>query len=103
MSRRDLILEEMGLGPVWRLRRSGGTPESGAKTETPDAFVQRVGPGTDESAAAAPLIPASQSLDPEDRAGRIARMAWPELKQAVAAHSVVHFVRQPPSSSGVFD
>ncbi len=52
--RRDRYLAEMGLGPVWRLRGSEKTAE-----------------------------PALQP-DAEDRAARIQRMQWPELKSAVS-------------------
>ena len=71
MSRRDLILEEMGLGPVWRLRRSeqrGEAAESGAE----------------RSAGPVPARgDAPSAIQTGDRVARIAQMGWPELKQAV--------------------
>jgi uracil-DNA glycosylase family 4 len=72
MSRRDLILEEMGLGPMWRLRNAGA----------PDPDVP-----VDNPTPARPLRPpaSSATLLDDDRAARIARMEWDELKQAVAA------------------
>ncbi len=60
MSRREQFLEEMGLGPVWRLRHRPA-----------------------EEAVAVPVEerPAGEG---EDRAALIARMGWDELKAAVA-------------------
>jgi len=75
MSRRDLILEEMGLGPVWRLR-GGGAPESSAQQAASVRPAQRPG----DAAGASPPAP----LLGDDRAQRIARMDWDELRQAVA-------------------
>ncbi len=72
MSRRDLILEEMGLGPVWRLRRRGSGPEAESVAEDPVAVHE---PSADTDRAA----------ESGDRAARIARMQWPDLQQAVAA------------------
>jgi uracil-DNA glycosylase family 4 len=63
VSRREEYLREMGLAPVWKLRDGGG----------PEAV-----------AAAFPGAPASEPAHADDRAGRIARMPWTELKQAVA-------------------
>jgi uracil-DNA glycosylase len=82
-SRRDLMLEEMGLTPVWRLRR-----ESDAEpAEDPAAAEIAVGhqpPGrtTDPS-----LVTRHSSLvtDAGDRRSVIMRMEWPELKARVAA------------------
>lgn len=61
-ARRTLVLEEMGLGPVWRLRG-------------------RSAPAPDEARSEAHAPPA---LALDDRAARIAEMDWPALKQAVA-------------------
>jgi DNA polymerase len=73
-ARRDRILEEIGLGPRWRLRAS----EPGA--EPADAPARSL-----EMPAPAPAVPrSSPKLDLDDRAERIARMGWPELKSAVA-------------------
>lgn len=60
MSRRETILEEMGLGPVWRLRSAQAAPE-------------------------APVVVTKETPPPEtdDRAMRIARMDWDTLKDAV--------------------
>lgn len=87
MSRRELILEEMGLGPVWRLRRAAAEsgPESVSRTEdtaSPSvrADTRHPEPGDAEARGSIGEVP-----DPEDRAARIARMGWPELRQTVAA------------------
>jgi len=74
--RRQRYLEEMGLGPVWRLRSKQGTARN-----------------TEESAPRAPEIarPAPASAprpEPDladDRAARILRMDWAELKAAVGS------------------
>jgi DNA polymerase len=87
-SRRSRILAEIGIGPRWRLRARG----VGARPE-------RVGGefAMDERAAAADAPPPPRSSHPaaraasavaalelDDRAARIARMDWPELKSQVA-------------------
>jgi len=68
-SRRELFLEEMGLTPLWRLR-------------------ERAAPAMQDAPASAGQVSASTeqvSADVDDRAARIARMNWPELKATVAA------------------
>lgn len=85
MSRRDLILEEMGLGPVWRLRRTDAGAESVAPTEdVPSPPLRPVASHPEPRDADAH---GSTGGVPEigDRAVRIARMAWPELQEAVAS------------------
>jgi DNA polymerase len=80
VSRRERVLEEMGLGPVWRLRVRREPPQAPAEPPPPSA----------------PRRPAPQRFDPvpgikgsakvdltDDRAARILRMEWPELKSAV--------------------
>ena len=76
-SRRELFLEEMGLTPLWRLRVREAEQE-------PDGEQDRSAPG-----AAVPALaptPALQQPGPgaDERAARIARMDWAELKAAVA-------------------
>jgi DNA polymerase len=80
VNRRERVLEEMGLGPVWRLRERRAAPRAPAAPPPPSA----------------PRRPAPQRFDPvpgikgsarvdlaDDRAARILRMEWPELKSAV--------------------
>jgi len=85
MSRRDLILEEMGLGPVWRLRRSSGE----SKPESAEAEPVRAKASVDTkdpiSAGREAQVAADRAAETEDRPAQIARMEWPALKQAVAA------------------
>jgi DNA polymerase len=97
-SRRDRLLEAMGLGPVWRLRaRSGigrdasrdsaaqGPPrqgESGLAAADGGHARAAVGLGG-ASPESLPTVP--QRGDAEDRSARIARMDWTELRAAVAA------------------
>lgn len=79
MSRRDLILEEMGLAPVWRLRheRVDRPFEAAPETEPPPT-------------APAPVVDAVPSpsfdADAAEQARRqaISRMDWVALKAAVA-------------------
>jgi DNA polymerase len=85
MSRRDLILEEMGLGPVWRLRRSGDAPKAdaaAAATVRGDASTDSREPVSEHRPMPVGTARAAQT---EDRPAQIARMDWTELKQAVAA------------------
>ena len=67
---RALILEEMGLGPVWRLRTrpSASGPVPSAVGERPPLVAEE---------------PPAPTLD--ERSIRIARMDWAELKASVAA------------------
>ena len=72
-SRRELFLEEMGLTPLWRLNtgKSGG------------AEARNV-PAADRADIAAPAAPQFAS-GADDRAARIGRMDWLDLKAAVSA------------------
>jgi DNA polymerase len=74
-ARRDAILDEIGLGPRWRLRSrvaaAEGAPPAQAQIALP--------PGVAE-----PRPRAAQTLAPDERAARIAEMDWPALKAAVA-------------------
>ena len=76
-SRRELFLEEMGLTPLWRLkaRQTEGDANDGESRATPVA----------EIPSAVPLqIPRPPEAGETERAARIARMDWAELKPAVA-------------------
>lgn len=75
-SRRELFLEEMGLTPLWRLRTSAAG-DAAAETQSANAAAAPTG----SAAAAAP----HSAIDTDDRAARIARMDWSELKATVAA------------------
>jgi DNA polymerase len=68
-SRRESILEEMGLAPLWRLRERAA-PAQEARTEFP--------------AAGAGVRAANAELLPGDRRSEIMRMSWAELKARVA-------------------
>jgi uracil-DNA glycosylase len=69
--RRDSILREIGLGPLWRLRERPGAVDA---PETPVVAMVPV---------AATLVP--PSVPNEGRAAAIAAMGWAELKTAVTA------------------
>jgi DNA polymerase len=64
VNRRALILDELGLLPLW-VRRERAHP--------PPAKAERTAPGE-----TAPVLTAA-----DDRASRIARMSWPELRESV--------------------
>jgi uracil-DNA glycosylase len=79
-SRRDLMLEEMGLTPVWRLR------ESAPETAEPPVPVPAE---TAESRPATRTAPIPHHPSPithtGDRRAEIMRMPWPEIKARVAS------------------
>jgi DNA polymerase len=68
MNRRDLILRELGLTPLW-VRRGEDEPQARTRLEAHVPATAAIGE--------APL------LSGEERAARIARMDWPALKEAV--------------------
>jgi DNA polymerase len=75
-SRRHLLLEEMGLTPVWRLR-----------AEKPRARPTVLDPAPSAPAAAVSLASDAPSQAPQqgaDRRGRILTMEWPQVKAEVA-------------------
>ena len=77
-SRRELFLEEIGLTPLWRLKAREAGAQRGEEQDfaVSDAAVPA---GVAKPATSRPATAA------DDRAGRIARMDWPELKATVAA------------------
>jgi DNA polymerase len=72
-SRRDLILEEMGLTPIWRLRASVPTADQVPAAAPAAGHEQR-------ETSNEPLPPGTG-----DRRSSIMRMEWPGLKEAVAS------------------
>jgi uracil-DNA glycosylase family 4 len=96
-SRRDLMLEEMGLTPVWRLRGPAAEPDA-EPARAPEPAVSRrplaVGDDSPPAADGARRVASSQSRvtshesplpEPDDRRATIMAMAWPELKARVAS------------------
>jgi uracil-DNA glycosylase len=75
-TRRALMLEEMGITPIWRLR----TAQAAAVVAEPEATALERG---DEAAPVA-HEPMSRA-QPEGRRADIMRMEWPGLKASVAA------------------
>src|SRR5512134_1947033 len=67
-SRRELMLEEMGLTPLWKLR------------DRPDAVSAEEPAAPEASASRQPSVATSS----DDRRGTIMLMEWPELKARVA-------------------
>ena len=83
-SRREEILKELGLWPVWRLRTAAIT-----KTE-PDAAPQAVSrvvesaPTRVRPAVVRAPVESAPTLPFDTRAAEIAQMDWPQLKESVA-------------------
>ncbi len=71
MSRRALILTELGLTPLWVRRRAALAAQ---ETHTVQSAVQDLQP-----------LPTAQPLAADDRGGQIGAMNWQQLKSAVAA------------------
>ena len=98
MNRREELLIEMGLGPVWRLRSSVDTAvvaEAPVGEEAESADVNSIGVDTagvdsvetDDRVHAAPKPrPPQPPMTPDmlERRERIAKMGWDELKSTVA-------------------
>jgi uracil-DNA glycosylase family 4 len=82
-SRRDLILEEMGLTPIWRLReRAAAIPNEDDSRSGGADRAERDG-SQQQPARLSPL--ASPLSDAGDRRAAIMRMDWGQLKNAVAS------------------
>jgi uracil-DNA glycosylase len=79
--RRSRLLEEMGLAPVWRLRRQDDM-RSGPAGAEPDPG--QLDPGAGQLKSSRHAIPAPEH-QAEERTARILRMDWPQLKAAVAS------------------
>jgi DNA polymerase len=77
-SRRELFLEEIGLTPLWRLK---GRDAEAQRLEQQVCAVAVAAP----EAAVAELDTPRPASAADDRAGRVARMEWTELKTTVAA------------------
>ena len=82
-SRRDEILREMGLTPVWHLRTAASQAEPEAQ---PSAVAPVVASAPRPVKAVAPPAPANVApvLPLDARAAGIAQMEWPQLKENVA-------------------
>ncbi len=85
-AKRERYLEEMGLGPVWRLR--GRVQDSGSRIQdsgNSDTAAKSAKPERRPIEPPPPGINANAAFDlADDRAARILRMEWPELKAAVS-------------------
>jgi uracil-DNA glycosylase len=75
-SRRDLILEEMGLTPVWRLRDHQGTAATAEEPEPESPVTSESRPVSRQSSAV---------TGTGDRRGEIMSLEWPALKARVAS------------------
>jgi uracil-DNA glycosylase family 4 len=85
-SRRDDVLKELGLLPVWRLRTPASPAASVTEPSPQPASAEPVAARTSEArpqpARAAPAVSAALPLDAHT--AQIAGMAWPQLKESVA-------------------
>jgi len=81
-AKRERYLNEMGLGPVWKLRgRAPAAPAPEAAVREPRPAPRRPAPPRFDPV---PGLTGSVKLDlADERAARIMRMDWPELKTAV--------------------
>ncbi len=79
-ARRGIILDELGLTPVWRLRAAAATTPLPAGASSAEA----VGAATSRAAAVAfePVVAAA--VPGMDRGARIALLGWTDLRLAVA-------------------
>jgi DNA polymerase len=76
MSQRDAMFRELGLGPVWRLRR----PTPSARAEVPEVAT----PWVAIPEVAAPAACSGQAPHrTDDRTAAIAAMGWEELQRAI--------------------
>lgn len=82
MTRRDEMLKEMGLTPIWRLR--GGTSLRSAKEETPPLDIRTEGNPGFPSVTSFPSEPSSRQAAGDERRTGIMQMDWGDLKAAVA-------------------
>ena len=103
------LLKEMGITPVWKLRDVVAADAGGVEFQTPDTakplvqadagrvkpenLIQSASSGSALSDSATPgqrpalrttSAPALAPADTGERAAQIARMDWPQLKEAVA-------------------
>ena len=79
-SRRDLVLEEMGLTPIWRLRHAGAAPEDAPPTESVPVPASPVTPHQSR-----PISHAVSVTDTGDRRSEIMSLDWVPLKARVAS------------------
>ena len=80
-ARRDRILEELGLGPTWRLR---GRRTAVAPPIASDRVVEAQAAEAQSDYAAPPSAHGAAAVALDDRIARIARLDWPALKSTVA-------------------
>ena len=89
-ARRDEILKELGLWPVWRLREPPAADDTAEATVPGSAGVSPAIGSRPHSADASPAQPkrspsvTDAALPLDARAAEIARMDWPQLKASVA-------------------
>jgi DNA polymerase len=83
-TRRELVLEEMGLTPVWQLRDRAPVKE-GALADAPATGAESSSVSRDSPKPAPITHHPSPITDSGDRRSAIMLMEWPALKEAVAS------------------
>ena len=85
-TRREEMLKEMGLAPLWRLRSEAQTPGAGERRRGASLrSAQEETPRLDQRTEGNPGFPSVTSFPAvDDRAATIMRMDWTALKAAVA-------------------
>ena len=83
MSRRDSLLREMGLGPLWTLREPPPAAAAGVAVSPAPTIVDAV-PAVAAGVSLSAPAPSPTLAASEGRGAAIARMDWPALKTAVA-------------------
>jgi uracil-DNA glycosylase len=88
-ARREAVLREIGLGPLWKLRSAAPGPVAEGETTSITALAEPAVAAdalTEKATIEAPFPRQSVApADGEDRLARIAAMGWDELREAVAA------------------
>jgi DNA polymerase len=84
-TRRNEILKELGLWPLWRLR-AAAVPQTGHEAPLPQAVARVVesAPAPIKPAVVRASVQAVPTLPLDARAAEIAQMEWPQLKDSVA-------------------
>ncbi len=84
-TRRNDILKELGLWPVWRLR-TAAVSQTGPEAPLPQAVASVVesAPAPVKPAVVRAPVEAAPTLSLDARAADILRMDWPQLKESVA-------------------
>jgi DNA polymerase len=84
MNRRDCILQELGLGPIWKLRQDGAAVEQVGQVPATSVSVAPVPSANAVAPIVTPIVAPVVSLISAEREQQIAAMSWDELRESVA-------------------